>query len=118
MPDGSYSISDIRDYFEYILKEHSENIDNPSIRIYVNKAEYRITFKIKTGYYLELLTPEKMKLLASTENKITDDKNDENVPYLEITEVVLVHCNIVKMIINRIQEFYIHLFQIIHLVVY
>ena len=55
-----------------------------------------MTFKIKTGYYLELLTPESMKLLGSTENKITKDKNGENVPPLKITEVVLVHCNIVN----------------------
>ena len=57
LPDGSYSISDIQDYFEYILKKHSENVDNPSIRIYVNRTENIITFKIKSGYYLELLTP-------------------------------------------------------------
>ena len=69
LPDGSYSISDIQDYFEYILKNHSENVDNTSIRIYVNKIENRITFKIKSGYYLELLTPEAMKLLGSTERK-------------------------------------------------
>ena len=62
--------------------------------IYVNKIENRVTFKIKNGYSLELLTPETMKLLGSTENKITKDKNGENVPHLEITEVVLVHCNI------------------------
>ena len=95
LPDRSYSLSDIQDYFEYILKKQGENIDNPSIRIYVNKIESRITFKIKT-YYLELLLPETMKLLGSTENKITKDKNGENVPHLEITEVVLVHCNIVN----------------------
>ena len=59
--NGSYSMSDIRDYFGYILKKHNENIDNPSIKIYVNKLENRISFKIKTGYYLELLTPETMK---------------------------------------------------------
>ena len=82
LPDGSYSISDIQDYFEYILKKHSENVDNPSIRIYVNKIENRITFKIKSGYYLKLLTPETMKLLESTKSKITKDKNDENVPHL------------------------------------
>ena len=70
--------------------------DNSSIRIYVNKIENRITFKIKTGYYPELLTPETLKLLGSTENKITKDENDENVPHLEITEIVLVHCNIVN----------------------
>ena len=59
-----------------------------------------------------------MKLLGSTENKITEDKNGENVPHLEITEEVLVHCNIVNNIINKIQEFYIYLFQMKHLVVY
>ena len=53
LPDGSYSVSDIQDYFEYILKKH-------------------------------------------TENKITKDKNGENVPHLEIVELVLVHCNLVN----------------------
>ena len=66
------------------------------MKIYVNKIENRITFKIKTGYCLELLTPETIKLLGSTENKIIKDKNGENVPHLEFTEVVLVHCNIVN----------------------
>ena len=96
LPDGSYSVSDIQDYFEYILKKHGEDIDKPSVQIYVNKIENRVTFKIKNGYSLELLTPETMKLLGSTENKITKDKNSENVPHLEITEVILVHCNIVN----------------------
>ena len=96
LPDGSYSVSDIQDYFEYILKKHSESVDNPSIRIYVNKIENRITIKIKNGYYLELLTPETIKLLGSTNSKITKDKNFVNVPHLEIVEVVLVHCNLVN----------------------
>ena len=64
--------------------------------IYVNKIENRITFKIKTGYYLELLVSEIMKLLESTKTKITKDKNGENVSHLELTEVVLIHCNIVN----------------------
>ena len=64
--------------------------------IYVNKIENIITFKIKTGYYLKLLTPETMKLPGSTKSKVTKDKNGENVPRLEITEVVLIHCNIVN----------------------
>ena len=68
LPDGSYSISYIQDYFQYILKKHSESVVNPSIIIYINKIENRITFKIKSGYYLELLTPETMKLLGSTES--------------------------------------------------
>ena len=96
LPDGLYSVSNIQDYFEYILKKHGENIDKPSVQIYVNKIENRITFKINDGYNLELLTSETMKLLGSTENKITKYKNGENVPHVEITEVVLVHCNIVN----------------------
>ena len=95
LPDG-YSISDIQDCFQYILKKDSESVDNPPIRIYVNKIENRITFKIKSGYYLVLLTPETMKLLGSTKCKITEDKNGENVPHLEVIELVLVHCNLVN----------------------
>ena len=92
---NSYSVSKIQDYFEYILKKHGEDVDKPSVQMYVNRIESRITFKIRDAYCLELLTPETMKLLGSTENKITKDKNGKNVPHLEITEVVLVHCNIV-----------------------
>ena len=84
LKDGSYSVSDIQDYFEYIIKKHGGAVDDPSIRIYVNKVENTITFKIKTGYYLELLTPETMKLLGSTKSKITNDKNGENLPHLEV----------------------------------
>ena len=82
LPDGSYYISDIQDSFEYILEKHGEDIDKPSGQIYVNKIEKRVTFKIKNGYSLELLTLETMKLLGSTESKITKDKNGENVPHL------------------------------------
>ena len=96
LPDGSYSISDIQDYFEYNFKKHSENVNNPSVRIYVNKIENRITFEIKNGYYLALLTQETMKLLVSTESKITKDKNGENVAHLEIIQLVLVNCNLVN----------------------
>ena len=96
MPDGSNSVSIIQDYLEYILKKHGENIDKTSVRVYISKIGNKTTFRIKTGYSLELLTPETMKLLGSTENKITKDKNGENELHLEITEVVLVHCNIVN----------------------
>ena len=95
LPDGSYSISDIQDYFKYIKKKHSENIDNSPIRIYVNRIENRITSKFKSGYYLEILTPETMKLLGSVESKITKDKNGENLPHLEVAELLLIHCNLV-----------------------
>ena len=69
---GSYSVSDIQDYFKYILKKHGENTNKPSVQIYVNKIENRITFKIKNGYSLELLTPETMKLLGSYLKTILD----------------------------------------------
>ena len=69
LPDGSYPVSDIQDYFEYILEKHGEDIDEPSVQIYVNKFENRIIFKIKIEYSLELLTPETMKLLGSMKIK-------------------------------------------------
>ena len=62
----------------------------------MNKIGNRITFKIKAGYYLELLTPRTMKLIGSTKSKITKNENGENVPRLEITEVALIHCNVVN----------------------
>ena len=90
LPDGSCSISDIF-ISDYIFKKHRESADNPSIKIYVNKIENRVTFKIKNGYYLELLSPETMKLLGSTESKINKDKIGESVSHLEVVELVLVH---------------------------
>ena len=96
LPDRPFSVSDIQDYFEFILKKHSESVDNLSIKIYVNKIENRVTFKIKNGCYLEILTPETMKFLGSAESKITKDRNGENVPHLEIVELVLIHCNLVN----------------------
>ena len=93
---GSYSISDIHDYFEFIIKKHETLTENPSIQIYPNKIKNKIVFKIKTGYKLELLTLETMKLLGSTKKVVDKIKNRENVPKLESVEVVLVHCNLVK----------------------
>ena len=116
LSDGLYSVSDIQDYIEYILKRQVF-MDKLSVQIHVNKIEYRVTFKIKNGYSLQLLTSETMELLGSTENKITKDKNGENVPHLEITEVVLVHCDIVNNDYQKIQEYYTRLFQINRLVV-
>ena len=74
-----------------LLKKHGEDIDKPSVQIYVKKIKNSVTLKIKNGYDLELLTPETMKVLGSTKNKINKDKSGENVPHLEITGVVLVH---------------------------
>ena len=74
LPDGSYSIDDIQDYFEFIMKKHVILNDNPSIKIYSNKIKNRIVFKIKNGYKLELLTSETMQLLGSTKKVVDKDK--------------------------------------------
>ena len=69
--------------------------------IYVNKIQNRIKFKIKIGYYLELLMLETIKLIGSTKSKITKNEDSENVPDLEISEVILVHRNVA---INNYQQ--------------
>ena len=79
LPDGSYSASLIQDHFNYIIKKYEKGTENSAIRIFVNKEENRIIFRIKTGYYLQLLTPEAMKLRGSTISKRTKDENGEDV---------------------------------------
>ena len=96
LPDGSYSVSYIQYYFEYIIKKHEGVTDNPLIMTKINKIKNRITFKTKTGFYLQLLSPETIKLLGSTKSKITKDKNGENVPHLEMIEKVFILCNTVN----------------------
>ena len=78
LPDHSYSISDIQDYFEFIIKKHETLTENPPIQIYPHKIKNRIVFKIRTGYKLELLTPQTMKLLGSTKKDSYSVKNSEN----------------------------------------
>ena len=70
LPHSSYTIADIQDYFEFIIKKHATLTKNHPIEIYPNKIKNGIVFKIKTGYKLELLTPETMRLLASTKKKM------------------------------------------------
>ena len=96
MHDDSYSISDIQDYFEFIIKKHETLAENPPIQIYPNKIKNRIVFKVKTGYKLELLSPETMELLGSTKKDVDKDNDGEDVPKLDSVEVVLVHCNLVN----------------------
>ena len=96
MPDGWYNISEIQDYIEHIIKKHEIVGENAQILIYANTVNNRIVFKIKSGYKLELLSKETMKLLGSTNDIIDADKNSENVPRLENVEVVLVHCNLLN----------------------
>ena len=97
MPDGSYSVCDTQDYFEYIIKKQETISDNPPVQIYVNKIKKRILFKIKTGYKLELLSEETMQLLGSSKRDIDQNKDGVIVPKLEtVEEVVLVRCNLVN----------------------
>ena len=81
LPYGSYYISNIQPYFEYIFKKGEKTVYH-TIGIYVNKIENRMTFKTKTGYYLKLLTSETMKLFGSTKSKLTKDEHNQNFPCL------------------------------------
>ena len=96
LPDGSYSIADIQDHFEFIIKKHENLIENSPVQIYPNKIKNRIVFKIKTGCKLELLSSETMKLLGGTKKDADQDKDGEDVPKLESVEAVLVYCNLVN----------------------
>ena len=80
MSDGPYSVSDIQDYFEFINKKHETLTENPVVQIYTNKIKNKIVFKIKTGYKLELLSTETMKLLRTAKKDIDQDKDGEDVP--------------------------------------
>ena len=84
LPNESYSISDTQNYFEYIIKKHETIANNPPVPIYVNKIKNRIVLKIKTGYKLELLSPETTKLLGSSKKDADQDKDGENAPKIRI----------------------------------
>ena len=77
IPDGSYSIADIQGYFEFIIKKHEALTENPSIQIYPNEIINRFVFKIKTGYKIELLSPETRKLLGSTKKGVIKIKMEK-----------------------------------------
>ena len=70
LPDGSYSVLDIQGYFGYIIKKYETIADIPALQIYANKIKNRIVFKIKTGYKLEVLSFETMRLLGSTKQDV------------------------------------------------
>ena len=96
LPNGSYSVSDIQDHFQYIIEKLETIADNPPVQIYVNKIKNRIVFKIKTGDQLKSLSKETMRLLGSSKKDIDQEKDGENVQKLESVEVVLVHCHLVN----------------------
>ena len=110
LPDGSYSISDIQDYFEFNIKKKETLAGNPPIQIYPNKIKNRIAFKVKTGYKLELLSLETMKVLGNAKKDVRD-KDGEDVQKVEFVEVVLVHCNLVN---NSCQQASKVLFTFVH----
>ena len=99
LPDIDHSVSDVQDFFKYIIKKHETFTDKSPVKIYVNKVHNRITFKIKTGKFLKFLTNKTIKLLESAERRITKNKNDENVSIINV---------------STIQELYVHFFQISH----
>ena len=101
LPDGSYSVSDIQDHIEYIIKKHEKLTVIPPIHVYLNRTNDRLVFKIKDGYKVELQMPETMKLFDSTKKLIGETKNGENVPNLEVIEVVSVQCPLVD---NQYQQ--------------
>ena len=88
LPDGSCSVSDIQDYIEYIIKKYETLATISPIHVYINRINNRLVFKIKD--MLELQTPRTMKLFTTTKKLIDRTKNGENVPSLEVVEVVLV----------------------------
>ena len=93
--DSSYSVPDIQDYIEYIIKKHKTLTMVPPIHVPINRINNRLVFKIKDGYILEIQTAETMKLFASKRKLSNTIKNEENVPNLEVVELVLVQCNLI-----------------------
>ena len=119
LPDGSYTIADIEDYFLYLIKKRETitSSEESPILIYPNKIKNRIVFKIKTGYKLQMLTNKTMALLG--DGPIVDqDENSRNVPELEQVRSVYYIAMLFIMIIYKTANYCIHLFQIMLLVSY
>ena len=101
LPDGSYSVSGIQDYIEYIIKKHETLTKIPPVHVYINRANNRLVFKIIDGYKLDVQRPETMKLFGSTKKIDKKENGKENVTSPEVVEVVLVQCNLVD---NQYQQ--------------
>ena len=104
LPDGSYSISDIEDYFEFVIKKHKTLAENPPLQSYPNKIKNRVVFKVKAGYKLELLSSEMIKFLGSAKKYVDKDKDGEDVQKPESAEVVLVHCNLANKSYQKVSK--------------
>ena len=95
MPDGSYSLSDIQNYVDHIMKKHGILSNNPSFHIYTSRIINWLVLKIKDRYKLELQTLETMILFGTTKILIDKTESEENVPTLEAVGVVLIQYNLV-----------------------
>ena len=111
VPDDSYSIA-AQNYFEYIIKNHETITEISPVLIYLNEINNRIVFKIKSGYKLELLSKETMRLLGSSSDIIDGNKNSELVPKLESVDLVLIHCNVVSNSYQQASKVYLRLYLI------
>ena len=94
LPEGSYNIADINDYFRYIVQKHTKDHEK-DIEIFANRVKNRVSFKLGAGVSLELRTPETQKLLGVSEKVVKGEVNGDLVPQLETVQTVLVHCNLV-----------------------
>ena len=92
MPDGSYSVSDIQDYIKCIIKKYKSLTKILPTHVYINRLNNRLAFEIKDVYKLQLKTPESMKLFGSTKKLIDKTENGENMPSLEVVEIVSDQC--------------------------
>ena len=101
LPNGSYSVSDIQDYIEYMIKKRETLTTISPIHVYINRTNNRLVFKIKYYYMLELQTSETMELFGSTKKLIDKTKNGEKIPSLEMVEELLVQSNLVD---NQYQQ--------------
>ena len=95
LPDGSYSIADIQDYFEFIFEKHETLTEIQPAQVYVNKVKNRIVFKIKTGHKLELLTTETVKLFGSARKDVDKDKHGKNVLLMKMSLLMLFWCIVI-----------------------
>ena len=116
--DDSYSVTDIQEWIEYIIKKHETLTTIPFIHVYINKINNKLVLKMKDGYKLELQTPDSMKLFGSSKQLIDKSKNGEKLPSLKVVEVALVQWNFLIICINKSLKYYILLLQINPMLIY
>ena len=96
MLDGSYSISDNHNYFEYNIMKHKKLTDKPLVEMHINGIHNNVTLNFKFEFYLELLMSETLKLLGNAIENLTKEIKCDNLPHIEKHEGVFSQCNIVN----------------------